>query len=174
VFGVGVAVPLLVEHGNYFTNADKLALVSRPIFIGERTGWFLEISGELEEGGPTEKDEFKGVRGNVPQRRALSEVHAERLCSSTGPSSIPGSQPALLRPRPLRQDQDRPMIEVGLQLTLDFGLRQRQPNPGLMFKRKTLKAGKKAYLSFGFALFQFIHSLLYLILEATRSLLLLF
>lgn len=50
VFGVGVAVPLLVEHGHYFTNADKLALISRPIFVGERTGWFLEIRRELEEG----------------------------------------------------------------------------------------------------------------------------
>jgi len=59
VFGVGVTVPLLVEHGNYFTNTDKLALVSRPIFIGERTGWFLEIIWELEEGGQLKKTNLR-------------------------------------------------------------------------------------------------------------------
>jgi hypothetical protein len=59
VFEVGVAVPLLVEHGNYFTNADKLALVSRPIFIGKRTGWFLEIRRELEEGDQMKKTNSK-------------------------------------------------------------------------------------------------------------------
>jgi len=49
VFGVGIAVTLLVEDGDDFTNADKLALVPRPIFTGERTGWFLEIRRELDD-----------------------------------------------------------------------------------------------------------------------------
>jgi hypothetical protein len=48
VFGVGIVVPFLLEHGNDFAHANQLAVVSLSVFVRERIGWFLEIRWELD------------------------------------------------------------------------------------------------------------------------------